>query len=200
MKLKEALDAPAKFDSSLPEDFQEILRSLDGAHKRSTLHLEETDPPRRIAKYSVGIEGFLEPDIATGKFAVLYDPTKAKVWGGNVRVITYSETDMTAEDLYDPEYINRVWNFLNQELLRIGARSNAATITSTADHYFGDSTSYDLGVHTDNVGLETSCGIEVRASWTANDNDVAADLQAWEKLMHFISKQKYTAKPVLALL
>jgi hypothetical protein len=187
-----------KWGDNLPPAFVEILESLQDANKSSSIRLIECDPPKKLSKCSVGIEGYLDPDIATGRFVVLYDPLKNELWGGDTRVMTYTEADLNADMYKKCDYADQIWAHYLKELERIGAASATSTITVTSDHYYGDIEALDLGLPSVGACRESSQGIEIRASWTASSRSLLKDLQVWEKMMLQIAGVKRDIKIALA--
>lgn len=174
------------------------MESLQDANKTSSIRLVECEPPKKLAKHSVGIEGYLDPDIATGRFVVLYDPLKRDLWGDSTRILAYTEADLDTKMYKQCDYASQIWAHYLKELEKIKAHHATSTITVTSDNYYGDIGALDLGVPSIGSTQEASHGIEIRASWTAASTSVLTDLQVWEKMMLQIAGVKRDIKIALA--
>ena len=59
--------------------------------------MERIRPPQRLAPWSfavaVDISTPSNPDCATGRLVVLYDPEGAEAWDGELRLVGYAQAD-----------------------------------------------------------------------------------------------------------
>jgi hypothetical protein len=165
-----------------PEPFQRALVSLKNAPVRPEIVLTEAPSPGRIAPYSValtadvvdrGATGELE-ELATGRFVLLHDPTAPEPWGGQFRAVTFVRADLEPELGADPLLGEVGWSWLLEALNGRGAgfSHEGGTVTRVVSQSFAALADRPSGVE-----------IEIRASWTPHDDDLAPHLSAWTDLL-----------------
>jgi len=167
---------------AIPPQFGAALASLRNPQVRPDLHLTEIPGPNRIAPFTIALEGTLdapeeedleEPDSAAqGRFVVLYNPEGEAAWQGEFRVVTMVNAELDAEIADDPLLSDVVWTWLTDLLAAAGLEVNAlgGTVTRVLSTSFG----LDGGA---------SAELEIRASWTPTDANLAPHLQVWMDLM-----------------
>jgi hypothetical protein len=165
-----------------PEPFQRALVALKSAMVRPEVVLTEAPSPGRIAPYSVALTadvvdrrpgGDLE-ELATGRFVLLYDPTGPEPWDGTFRAVTFVRADLEPELGADPLLGEVGWSWLVEALGLRGAEytREGGTVTRVVSESFAALADRPSGVE-----------IEIRASWTPTDDDLAAHLCAWTDLL-----------------
>ncbi|MDR0950798.1 MAG: DUF3000 domain-containing protein [Candidatus Ancillula sp.] len=184
----------SKFGVDLPVEFVQILTSLDGADKTVPLKLAEGKPLVNLSKYSIVIEMVLEPDLATGRFVVMYDPSKEKNWGSPVRVAAFFEANISEDEFYDRNYAARLWGAFELEMSKIRARNLAGTASKASDEYFGRFSRSNL-----ETAMPESYGIELRASWGADNFNLRQDLLQFSKIMYYACHKDFIVKPSLKI-
>ncbi len=154
-------DHPSR-DRRSPE-FRAVLDALGARRLRPEVTLREVPAPRRIAPWSVALTGEVEadrsddPDLASGRFIVLYDPAGQEAWEGRFRVVTLVratlEPEMAAEDML----AEVAWTWLEDALHDAGAavRAEGGTVTRVLSQSFGAL-----------AGKHNDVELEMRASWT----------------------------------
>ena len=151
-----------------PAAFRTALDAIATVRARPEVVLETIPAPQRLAPWAhaLGAQVF-EPDgedeveVASGRFIVLFDPNGHQAWDGTTRCVAYVSA-VTDETLVDDTMFSEVaWSWLTDALADAGAGSHAVggTVTRTASTRFGDL-----------AGPEHSVEVELRASWTAEDN------------------------------
>jgi hypothetical protein len=120
-----------------------------------------------------------EPDDATGRFVVLFDPDEQPGWQGDFRVVTMVRTTLDAEVAADPMLDEVGWSWVTGAFNRAGLDAVAlgGTVTRVLSTKFGALTG-DNASWGDALGPE-SVDVEVRASWTPATTDLGAHLQLW---------------------
>jgi DUF3000 family protein len=151
-----------------PAAFRAVLEALESVHPRPEIVLERIPAPQRLAPWAHAVGAVVyEPDgpdeveVATGRFIVLYDPEGHQAWDGTTRCVGYVSAG-TDEQLVDDAMFSEVaWSWLTDALAEheAGAHAIGGTVTRTASTRFGDL-----------AGPEHSVEVEIRASWTAEDN------------------------------
>ena len=162
---------------SPPEPFQAALASLRGVRLRPEIQLDEAPAPQRLAPYAVALTAdVLEGDeeIGTGRFVVLHDPDGHDAWDGTFRVVTFARASLEPDIATDPMITEVGWAWLMECLANqnAGFRAPSGTVTRVASESFG--------TMSDRPG---TAELEVRASWTPNDSQLAPHLQAWADLL-----------------
>jgi hypothetical protein len=165
-----------------PEPFQAALRALKSAPLRPEVVLTEAPSPGRIAPYSVALtadvverraDGETE-ELATGRFVLLYDPSAPQPWDGTFRAVTFVRADLEPDLGADPLLGEVGWSWLLEALDQRGAAytHEGGTVTRVVSESFAALAERPSGVE-----------IEIRASWTPQDEDLTAHLCAWTDLL-----------------
>ena len=115
-----------------------------------------------------------DDEVADGRLILLHDPSGHEAWEGTLRLVTYVTAELDAEMATDPFLPEVGWSWLTDALDHNGAHYKAAagTVTQTLSTRFGDLS-----------GTLPTADIEIRASWTPVDLDLAAHLDAWCTLL-----------------
>src|SRR3954454_7131377 len=151
-----------------PAAFRTALDALATVSARPEIVLEPIPAPQRLAPWAHALgatayepDGDEEVEVGSGRFIVLFDPNGHQAWDGTTRCVGYVSA-VTDETLVDDTMFSEVaWSWLTDALEEAGARSHAVggTVTRTASTRFGDL-----------AGPDHSVEVEIRASWTAEDN------------------------------
>ncbi|MBD8077951.1 DUF3000 family protein [Cellulosimicrobium arenosum] len=166
--------------TDVPAEFRAALDSIGAQRVRPEVRLQEVPAPRRVAPFSaaltgeVGGQGDGDPELASGRFVLLYDQGGQEAWQGRFRVVTLVRATLEPE-MADEEMLARVaWSWLDEAVHDAGASTHAegGTVTRTVSQSFGA-----LAGRRDDVELE------IRASWTADSTDLGAHLAAWSVLL-----------------
>lgn len=164
----------------IPPEFEAALLSLRGHTLRSELWLEEVPAPTRIAPYAAALTGEVNPSrdpddlLGSGRFVILYDPEGQPAWNGNFRLIMMARASLDPEIATDG-LLGRVgWSWLIEALEESNAsyHSLSGTVSRVVNESFGE-------MHY----REGDADIEIRASWTPYDTNIAPHLRAWALLM-----------------
>lgn len=176
----------------MPESFKEILLSLANANAVCQCDIVETNVPTKSAPYAVALEGHIG-DVASGRFTVLYNPAKKDVWGSAIRIVTFIETDHSEKGEqdaeYDAEYVQNIWKYYNNDLIKGSAFQVSANISTSQDYYFGDG----MGGPNSELINETQKSFEMRVSWSVKSTDILPQIKVWDKMMHRSAGLKYLA-------
>jgi hypothetical protein len=165
-----------------PPEFLRALRSLRGVTLRPEVVLEEAPGPARIAPYTAALVAEVRTrhrdedaeELASGRFVVLHDPAGQEAWEGSFRLVTLVRATLEPEVGQDPLLAEVAWSWFSDALSDAGLDAHAAggTVTRVLSQSFGA-----LGERPELVELE------MRASWTARDEDLAPHLRAWGALL-----------------
>ena len=167
--------------SAVPEDFVRVLNSLREARLRPEIHLDEVPAPGRIAPYSVALTGEVRPrrtregaELASGRFVVLHDPAGQDAWEGTLRVVTLLRAAVEDELAIDPLLSHVAWTWLEDALAESGVAYDnlGGTVTRVMSDTFGVL-----------VEREGEVELELRASWTPRNPELANHLEAWGTLL-----------------
>jgi hypothetical protein len=160
-----------------PEIFQQAVRSITATRVRREVRVEPLRPPQRLAPYSYAVSAEIldaeGKDLATGRLVLLHDPQGHEAWDGVLRLVAYASAELDEMGV-DPMLPAVGWSWLTDALDERAAAYRAAggTVTQTTSTRFGD-------LH----GPRTSVSIELRASWTADDDDLSPHLLAFVDLL-----------------
>jgi DUF3000 family protein len=163
----------------MPPAFAVAVASLTGAPLRPEVQVEPIKAPQRLAPWSFALAMDLVRDGApvegaSGRLVLLHDPAGQDSWAGTMRLVGYASVEMDPDIGWDPLLAEVGWSWLTDALRHHGARCIAAggTVTQTASTRFGEL-----------AGPRPSLDLELRASWTPLDPDLAPHLHAWGDLL-----------------
>lgn len=166
----------------VPAEFVRALRSLRGVPVRPEVVLDEVPGPARIAPFSAALTAEVRTtrrsvaadDLASGRFVVLYDPAGQEAWEGTFRLVTLVRATLDPELGSDPLLAEVAWSWFGDALASAGIDPHAAggTVTRVLSQSFG---ALDR--------REEQSELEIRASWTPWDEQLAPHLTAWATLL-----------------
>jgi hypothetical protein len=151
------------------------------ASPREELDVTEIPAPGNLAPYSIALSADVSParhgtdsDLGTGRFILLYDPSAPEAWGGVYRVVCFAQAPLETDIGVDPFLADVAWSWLVDALEAKGAKYTAASGTATKIISTGYGELADQG---------DGAQIEVRASWTPTDVDLASHVEGWGELL-----------------
>lgn len=165
----------------LPPEFQAAIDAARRAATRPELVVTEIPAPGSLAPHALALAADVSPsrhgsdsDLGTGRFILLYDPSEPEEWGGRFRVVCFAQAPLETEIGLDPFLADVAWSWLVDALDARGAEYSAASGTATKilSTGFGE-----LSAHGDGAQ------IELRASWTPHDHNVAPHVEGWGELL-----------------
>ncbi|MQA96393.1 MAG: DUF3000 family protein [Streptosporangiales bacterium] len=164
---------PPGEDDAAPVAFRNAVASLHDRLTRPEVVIEEMPPPRRLAPYAAALEATVlreDDELADGKFLVLYDPEGTRDWPGPFRVVIYVNAELEPEIAADPLIGSVSWSWLGEALDAHGAAHHtiSGTVTRAVTEGFGEK-----------ADRPTSTELEMRASWTPEDEDLSGHAAAW---------------------
>lgn len=148
---------------------------------RAELVVNEIPAPANLAPYAVALAADVRPsrhgsdsELGTGRFVLLYDPDEPEAWGGRFRVVCFAQAPLETDIGLDPFLADVAWSWLVDALDARGARYTAASGTATKilSTGFGELAAQGDGAQ-----------IELRASWTPLEPDVASHVAGWGELL-----------------
>ncbi len=166
---------------TLPREFEAALAGLRRAATRRELVVTEIPAPGKLAPYAVALSADVTPsrhggdsDFGTGRFILLYDPDEPEAWGGPFRVVCFAQAPLETDIGLDPFLAEVAWAWLVDALDARGARYIAASGTATKiiSSGFGELAQQGDGAQ-----------IELRASWSPLDHNIAAHVEGWGELL-----------------
>lgn len=165
----------------VPSPFDEAVASVRRAAPRAELNVSEIDAPGNLAPYSIALAADVSPsphgtdsDLGTGRFILLYDPSAPEAWGGVFRVVCFVQAPLETDIGIDPFLADVAWSWLVDALEAKGAQYAAASGTATKIISTGYGELAEQG---------DGAQIEVRASWTPTDADIASHVEGWGELL-----------------
>jgi hypothetical protein len=169
---------PADERTDAPEVFRAAVASLTRAAVRADVHVETLRAPQRLAPWSYALSAEIVSadgqDLASGRLVLLHDPDGHEAWDGVLRLVAYASAELDDQMGVDPLLPTVGWSWLTDALAERGAAYRAAggTVTQTTSTRFGDI-----------AGPSTVISLELRASWTADEPDLAPHLHAFADLL-----------------
>ncbi len=166
---------------AVPAVFAAAIASVRAATTRPELAVTEIAAPGALAPWSIALAADVTPalhgadsELGTGRFVLLYDPASPDAWNGQFRVICYAQAPMDMEMGVDPFLTDVAWSWLVDALDTRGAHYSSASGTATKilSTGFGELEAQGDGAQ-----------IEIRASWTPTDSNLAAHVEGWGELL-----------------
>ena len=158
-----------------PATFSRAVATMTAAAVRPGVRVEPVRPPQRLAPWSHAVAaevpaGRAGEMAATGRLVLLHDPEGHEAWNGTLRLVAFATAELDDAMSIDPMLPEVGWSWLTDALGDREAAFTAAggTITHTLSSRFGDL-----------AGPANTSSIELRASWTALDDDLGPHLQAF---------------------
>lgn len=171
-------EQPAESPATAPEIFRAAVAGLQATTVRREVRVEPLRPPQRLAPWSYAVSADVRSgdgdELATGRLVLLHDPDGAEAWDGTLRLVAFASAELDPEMGVDPMLPAVGWSWLTDALDDRGAAYRAAggTVTQTTSTRFGDI-----------AGPRTTVELELRASWTADDADMAPHLRAFVDML-----------------
>ncbi|TFD27904.1 DUF3000 domain-containing protein [Cryobacterium cryoconiti] len=181
----------------LPPEFTAARASIERARIRAELVVNEISAPANIAPHAVAYSADINParhggnsDLGTGRFILLHDPEEPEEWGGAFRVVCFAQAPLETDIGLDPFVADVAWSWLVDALDAHGARYTAASGTATKiiSSGFGELARQGDGAQ-----------IELRASWTPLDENLAAHVEGWGELLCMLAGLPPTGEGVSML-
>lgn len=178
-------------------EFAAALDSVQQAVIRPELVLTPIPAPGRLAPESYALAADVSPsrhgadsDLGTGRFVLLYDEGEPEEWGGRFRVVCFAQAPLETDIGLDPFLADVTWSWLVDALDSRGAAYTAASGTATKiiSTGFGELSAQGDGAQ-----------IELRASWTPRDTELASHVEAWGELLCMLAGIPPTAEGVSVL-
>lgn len=170
------------------------MRAIDA---RDDLVVTEIPAPGGLAPNAfalaadvVGARGVADAELGTGRFIVLYDESEPEPWGGPWRVVSFAQAPLETEIGLDPFVADVAWSWLIDSLDASGVSYGAASGTATKILSSGYG---ELAQQGDGALLE------LRASWSPGDGDLAGHVLAWADLICTLAGLPPTAEGVTLL-
>lgn len=160
---------------------------MHSASVRPEIVLGPIRPPQRLAPFSYAMGAEVRSPAgeaareqsegdAFGRLILLYDPNGDDAWDGTFRMVAYIQADVEAALAADPLLPDVAWSWLDEALRARTDHFTAlgGTVTATTSVRFGDI-----------VGPPRAYQLEMRASWTPTDADLAAQVEAFCEVLEF---------------
>ena len=160
----------------MPAPFARSLEDIRHLQYRSEFIVREAPAPARLAPFgyaqTLDVE-LQDVSVGSGRLVILHDPIGQASWQGTTRVVAYIDADVDLEVAADPMLSEVGWAWLAESLEESEASAEAlgGTVTAVASRSFG--------VMDDRL---PEGHLQIRASWTPTNEDLAAHARAWALL------------------
>jgi hypothetical protein len=180
--------------SAVPALFGQALDAVRGAGTRPELVLTEIPAPTGLAPHAIAMAGDVRPARhgvdslpGTGRFVLLHDPAAPEAWGGTFRVVCFAQAPLETDIGLDPFVAGVAWSWLEDALAARSAIYSAAsgTATKVLSTGFGEL-----------AGQSDGAQLEIRASWTPDQDSIAASVEGWSELLCLLAGLPPTAEAV----
>lgn len=163
--------------SGAPELFRQAVAALRSVRPRPEVEIAEVRPPQRLAPWSFALSAEVDGpagEVAMGRLVLLHDPEGEQAWDGVLRLVAYLRVELDPELASDPLLPAVGWSWLTEALesSSAGFRALGGTVTQTSSARFGDIS-----------GPPRTDDLELRASWTAEDANLAPHGEAFCTLL-----------------
>lgn len=165
--------------SAEPPEFAAAITAVRAVPSGPHLALREIPAPQGLAPHAFALTADVDPDMniagpGTGRLVLLYDEQPPATWGGRFRIVAFGQAPIETTVGDNREFADLAWVWLRESLEAHATEYTALSATVTRTY----STGYGLlDEHED--GAE----IELRASWTPTDGNLAAHVLAWGEMM-----------------
>lgn len=163
--------------SDSPAPFRAALAQLRALRPRPEIELLEAPAPQRLAPFAIALTADVvvaDVEIGSGRLVLLHDPAGQEAWEGQWRVVIFARATMEPEMSADPMLSDVGWAWLDDALAAAGVACTAFGGTVTRMH------SQPYGAM---AGRDSQGDLEVRASWTPLDDEIAPHAGAWLALL-----------------
>jgi Protein of unknown function (DUF3000) len=161
--------------------FDLARESVGAAKLRRELVVEEIPSPTQVAPFSLALAGNVrqvihgeDSELGTGRFILLHDPEGQAAWEGEFRIVCFAQAPLETEIGVDPMLADVAWSWLVDALESRGAEYIAVSGTATTVVSTGFGGLADEG---------SGAKVELRASWTPTDLDMAGHVEGWGELL-----------------
>lgn len=188
---------PVSSASSPQDAFDALIATVDRAVLRSELDVRAIPAPTSLAPFSYALAADVNParhaddsDLGTGRLLVLFDPDAPEGWNGTVRIVCFAQAPLEVDIGLDPFVADVTWAWLVDALETRGAQYTAAsgTATKVLSTGYGELAAQGSGAQ-----------LELRASWTPLDDDLAPHVEGWSELLCMIAGYPPTPEGVAVL-
>ena len=162
-----------------PAVFRSAVAQIDALRPRGEIEIGPLPAPAKLAPFAHALSATVvgqgeEPEPASGRFILLYDPNGLSAWDGTLRIVIFLTAEIEVELAHDSLLAEVAWSWLDECLGARQARYAAlgGTITATSSTRFGDI-----------AGPSRSDDLEIRASWTPHSDDLGGHASAFFDLL-----------------
>lgn len=161
--------------------FDAAIARLQSAAIRDEIVLTEIPAPGSLAPFAYALAADVRPtthaedsEWGTGRIIILHDPELPEEWGGAWRVVCFAQGPLEPEIGVEQYVADVAWSWLIDALETRGARfhSESGTATKILSRGYG-------GLAEQGEGAQ----LELRASWTPDEADLVAHIEAWAELL-----------------
>ena len=186
-----------EIDPASSAEFRLAALSLREAATRTELGLVQIESPKNLASDSIAFAANIETaaaglhgDLGTGRFILLHEPADQEQWGGRFRIVCFAKSPLETDLGSDGQMSEVSWDWLTEALARHGASYDheAGTATRVISSGFGSL-----------AGQSDYAELEMRASWSPANHEMAPHLEAWQDLICIMSGFEPIIEGVTAL-
>lgn len=171
--------------SDVAPEFALALRSILDSNVRNELDVKEIEAPANLARHAVAFSCDVRPDsvhekidLGTGRLVLLWDDEPQESWGSRFRVIAFAKSPLETEIGADEFSAGLAWSWLVTALEANQASYNSEAGTTTRVISTGFGALANQAPHAE---------LELRASWSPLDTNIAAHMHAWQSLICMMS-------------
>ena len=169
-----------EFTNEVPAQFAAATMGINADLMRPELETHQIPAPEKIAPNALAFSTHkpnpaeTPNNRAAGRIVFLHDPEEFETWGSNMRVIAYGKSPLETDVADQGDYAQYWWGTLELALKTHGARyiNGAGTITKMISTGVGSL-----------EGEPVHSEVELRASWSPVDDDLAPHFAAWQNLI-----------------
>ena len=169
-----------ELDPKVPPQFAVAVQGINYSLLREELETHQIPAPEKIAPNALAFSTHkpnpaeTPSNRAAGRIVFLHDPKEFETWGSNMRVIAYGKSPLETDVADQGDYAQYWWGTLELALKSHGAKyvNGAGTITKMISTGVG---ALD--------GEPVHSEVELRASWSPTEDDLAPHFAAWQNLI-----------------
>jgi hypothetical protein len=184
-------------ESHWPKAFESAVANLSLAATRREIGLIQIPAPKNLASHSIAfaasvesVQSSGETELSSGRFVLLHEPRIQPEWNSFFRVVCFAKSPIELDIADDHLAADVAWGWITSSLRQRNAEyaHAAGTATRVISSGYGS-----LAEQTNHAELE------LRASWSPQDDHFGRHLEAWQDLVCLMGGQADPSENVTSL-
>lgn len=157
--------------------FARSIAAMLAAPLREEIRWQEIPAPQKMAPHTWAATAEVElhdEELASGRLVVLHDPEGQDGWQGRYRLVALVQAQLEPEFAVEAMLGDVAWSWVTESLELAGAEVHelGCTATRVVSQSYGSL-----------AGRPSTVDVEMRVSWTPDDDDLAPHFAAWTSML-----------------